>query len=98
METSEFDALTQSLAKCRSRRGITRLLGGLVLGAPLALAGAGEAAATCKKQCGPCKRCKQGKCKPKPAGTACPGGACQRGACVASAPAVACFCPVGKSC
>jgi len=39
----------------------------------------------CKKKCGPCKRCKKGKCKPKPAGTACAGGTCQGGSCVTAA-------------
>lgn len=43
------------------------------------------AVAKCKKKCGPCKRCKKGKCKPKPNGTTCHGGACQGGACVADA-------------
>ena len=41
MEFTQFDALTQSLAKRHSRRGITRLLGGLALGGTLALLGTG---------------------------------------------------------
>src|SRR5215218_6698724 len=87
MDNSSFDAatrfLTASLTGRTTRRGITRLLGGLALGGPLTLLGLGEAEAKCKKSCGPCKRCKKGKCKPKPVGTACAGGTCQGGSCVA---------------
>jgi hypothetical protein len=85
MDTTYFDALTKSLGESHSRRGITRLLGGLALGGPLALLGLDEAAAKCKKKCGPCKRCKKGKCKPKLAGTACAGGTCQGGVCAPGA-------------
>jgi hypothetical protein len=35
----------------------------------------------CKKPCGECRRCKKGKCKPKPNGTACGPGTCQGGTC-----------------
>src|SRR5215217_9119635 len=102
MDDGSFDGLTRSftasLTGSTTRRGMTRLLAGLALGGPLALLGLGEVEAKCKKPCGLCKRCKQGKCKPRPAGTACPGGTCQRGACVASAPAVACSCPAGTGC
>src|SRR5215217_2410038 len=102
MDDGAFDAVTRSLTASltgsTTRRGMTRLLGGLALGGPLALVGLVGAEAKCKKKCGPCKRCKHGKCKPRPAGTVCAGGTCQRGACVASTPAVACSCPVGKSC
>ena len=92
MENDAFDSLTRSLTASltgrTTRRGITRLLGGLALGGPLALLGLSEAEAKCKKPYGPCQRCKKGKCKPKPAGTVCTGGTCQRGVCIpAAAPA-----------
>jgi len=48
--------------------------------------GLSQAEAKCKKKCGPCKRCKKGKCKPKSAGAACTGGTCQKGTCIAAAP------------
>src|SRR5215217_2702688 len=87
MDHGTFDRMTRSFSRPRpgtmTRRGITRLLGGLALGGPLALLGLTNAEAKCKKKCGACKRCKQGKCKPKPAGTACAGGTCQGGRCVA---------------
>jgi hypothetical protein len=86
MDDVRFDILSRSLSTDQSRRTIARLLGGLALGGPLALLRLAEAEAKCKKKCGPCKRCKKGKCKPKPAGTACSGGTCQRGACIADAP------------
>ena len=90
MDHQAFDGLTRSLTASltgsTTRRGITRLLGGLALGGPLALLGLGEAGATCTKKCGPCKRCKKGKCKgKKPDGTACTGGTCQRGVCIPAA-------------
>jgi hypothetical protein len=89
MDHQAFDGLTRSLTASltgsTTRRGITRLLGGLALGGPLVLLGLSEAGATCKKKCGPCKRCKKGKCKPKPSGTACAGGTCQGGVCIEAA-------------
>ena len=89
MDHGTLDALTRSLTDSppgsTTRRTVTRLLGGLALGGPLALLGLREAEAKCKKKCGVCKRCKKGKCKPKPAGTACAGGTCQGGACLPAA-------------
>src|SRR5215213_572946 len=89
MDNSAFDTLTRALnsshAQSTTRRGMTRFLGGLALGGPLALLGLNQAEAKCKKTCGPCKRCKHGKCKPKPTGTACPGGTCQGGTCIPAA-------------
>jgi len=94
MENATFDRLTRSrfgaYPRRTTRRGMTRLLGGLALGGPLTLLEWNQAAAKCKKKCGPCKRCTKGKCKPARAGTACSGGTCQRGACVASASPPAC--------
>jgi hypothetical protein len=85
VETTHFDALRPSLAESHSRRGIIQLVAGLALGGPLAVLGLSPAAATCKKKCGPCKRCKHGKCKPKRTGTACSGGTCHKGTCVTEA-------------
>jgi len=89
MNTDAFETLTRSLIGARpgstTRRGMTRLLGGLALGGPLALLGWSQTEAKCTKKCGPCKRCKKGKCKPMPAGTTCTGGTCQGGDCVPTA-------------
>lgn len=89
MDTRTFDTVTRSLipagSSSTSRRGMIRLLGGLALGAPLGLLGLQSVDAKCRKKCGPCKRCKRGTCKPKPAGTACAGGTCQGGICVPAA-------------
>lgn len=56
-----------------SRRGLLR-----------ALERGGEASeGACSRACGPCKRGKAGRCRPKPDGTACPaGGVCKHGRCV----------------
>ena len=84
-----------------TRRGITRLLAGLALGGPLDLLGV-KAEAKCKKKCGPCKRCKKRKCKPKPAGAPCADGTCQSGRCVtagsASVPSPPLACGTGGPC
>jgi hypothetical protein len=81
-----FDNLAKSL---RSRRSIVGLAVGLV-----ALAGVNRdeaAAKKCKKKCGPCKRCKKGKCKPKPGAPRCgPCRVCTRGVCRASCPPEEC--------
>jgi hypothetical protein len=50
MDESNFDTLARSLSEARSRRGLTRLLGGLTLGAPLALRGLTETEAKRKKK------------------------------------------------
>ena len=54
----------------------------------------------CKK-CGPCRRCKKGKCKPKPNGTPCAGGSCQKGKCKQGDEAPSCtagVCPLPPGC
>jgi hypothetical protein len=92
MDATRFDALIRSLTRDATRRGLGRLLGGLLLGG--ALAAGDEARAkkkgndndTKKKSCPSCKKKKDGKCKEnKPDGTACEnGGQCQSGSCVPS--------------
>jgi hypothetical protein len=77
MDAQRFDRLAKTL---RTRRSALGLVAGFA-----ALLGVGhdEAAAKCKKKCGPCKRCKKGKCRlKKPDGTPCGGGgACLAGRC-----------------
>jgi hypothetical protein len=92
MDGSAFDRLTRTFTEPRSRRGVHRLVGGLAVGGPLALAGAAESTAKKKrKPCPPCKKRKKGKCKARlPEGTSCidkagQGGTCQGGSCVAAA-------------
>lgn len=81
MHAGRFDDLTRDFAP-RSRRRFFGIISGL--GGVLALSAHGVKA-KCKKPCGPCRRCKKGKCKLKPEGTACAGGACQGGACLPTA-------------
>src|SRR5215211_3521583 len=49
MDGSRFDALSRSLAANRSRRGLTRLLGGVAVAGPLGLLGLTETGAKKKK-------------------------------------------------
>jgi hypothetical protein len=81
MHADCFNDLTRD-SEPRSRRRFFGMITGF--GGLLALTAA-DVAARCKKRCGPCKHCKNGKCKPKPEGTACAGGACQGGACLPTA-------------
>jgi hypothetical protein len=96
MDGSAFDRLTTTFTESRSRRGLSRLLGGLAVGGPLALVGSAEGEARKKKLCPPCKKRKKGKCrKSLPEGTACiapsgQGGRCRAGRCVDSPPAATC--------
>ena len=51
MDDSQFDALVRSLSAAHSRRGLSRVFGGLVLGGPLAgLFSRGDVAAKRKKR------------------------------------------------
>jgi hypothetical protein len=89
MDAARFDALARSLTDRRSRRtafGLT--LGGVVVALTSSDLSAKKYKKKCKKKCGPCRKCKHGKCKPKPNGTPCGasthGGAtirCCNGAC-----------------
>jgi hypothetical protein len=81
-DATRFDALTRSL---HSRRGALAALS-TVLGLAQRSSWNEDAAAKKKKPCPPCKKRKQGKCKPQPNGTTCTGGNCQSGSCVATPP------------
>jgi hypothetical protein len=86
MDAQRFDRLAKTL---RTRRFALGLVAGFA-----ALLGVShdEAAAKCKKKCGPCKRCKKGKCKPKPGSPPCgPCSVCRAGSCVALCSAAECF-------
>ena len=50
MDADRFDTLVRSLRETQSRRGLTRLLGGLAIGAPLALLGLAETEAKRRKK------------------------------------------------
>jgi hypothetical protein len=86
MDGQRFDRLVRTL---RTRRSALGLVAGI--GAMLGV-GADEATAKkCKKPCGPCKRCKKGKCKPKPGAPRCgPCSTCQGGRCVAGCASADC--------
>ena len=61
MDAQRFDRLVKSL---RTRRSVFGVVAGIVT-----LLGLGHdkaAAKKCKKKCGPCKRCKKGKCRLEP--------------------------------
>src|SRR5688572_32963979 len=79
MEMARFDALVRSLTIAPSRRALARGL------AALAIAGAADAPRRREaeaKSCGPCRRKKKGKCKPKPSGAPCgPCRQCRGGRC-----------------
>jgi hypothetical protein len=84
MDGTQFDLVSRALSGTPSRRGVARVVLGLLLGAALASQGGTSVDAKRKKKpCGPCKRRKKGRCRPKPDNTSC-GGAkiCQGGACV----------------
>jgi hypothetical protein len=90
MDETRFDDLIRILSGGRTRRGLGRLLGGLLLGSTLASpldptqAKKKNNDNDKKKSCPSCKKKKDGKCKEnKPAGTACEnGGTCQSGSCI----------------
>ena len=78
MDAHHFDRLVKRLSTRRSVLGLVAGIG-VLLGV-----GPDEAEAKCKKKCGPCRRCKKGKCKPKRGSPRCgPCSTCHRGRCVA---------------
>jgi hypothetical protein len=92
VERSRFGRLARSLAvdpslpdlgNALSRRGVMRLLGGVGLGGALVVGTQPDPAqARCRKKCGACKRCKKGRCRPRPDDTPCgQGGRCLKGRC-----------------
>ncbi len=65
MDAERFDGLARSLTTIRSRRSLTRLLGGLGLGGGFAVWGARETLAAKRTAGEPCtkrRQCKTGKC------------------------------------
>jgi hypothetical protein len=80
-----IDRLAKSLGTRASRRGLAAVLIAL-----LGLAAAGEESdARCRRRCGPCRRCRNSRCRPRPNGTPCRnGGRCRRGKCVVPTPTV----------
>ena len=83
MDDARFENLIRALGGAFSRRRLTGWLSGSGLGAALGLMSRpGSVSAGCGKPCGPCKRCKRGRCKPKPNDTPCKGdGRCLKGRC-----------------
>jgi hypothetical protein len=79
MDADRFDALARILTTAGSRRALTFALGGflalLVLERPddTTAAKSGK----CKQPCGPCARCKEGKCKHTAHGKRCKAGKCK---------------------
>jgi hypothetical protein len=88
LDAHRFDNLVKSL---HTRRSFVGLIAGF--GALLGVGLDDEAAAKkCKKKCGPCKRCKKGKCKPKPGSPSCGRcSVCRAGECTALCSAAECF-------
>jgi hypothetical protein len=87
MDAPRFDSLVRSL---HTRRSVLGLVAGIT--ALLGVAQDEAAAKKCKKKCGPCKRCKKGKCKPKTGSPPCgPCSVCRAGSCVALCSAAECF-------
>ena len=82
MDDPRFDAFTKAFTTTRSRRSLSRLLGGISVGGVLSTLGGTAALARCRPRCGPCKRCRNGRCRRKPDGTACGDGlTCSGGVC-----------------
>lgn len=82
MDAAVFDRLTRIMWRIDmpSRRGLLGLAAGSLLGAAgLVHEAAGKrkkkkCTKKIKKTCGPCRKCKKGKCKPKPNGPTCING------------------------
>jgi hypothetical protein len=91
MDGSRFDALIKIVA-APSRRSLLATGGIAALAGFFGLAIPEDAQAKCKKKCGPCRRCKKGKCKKKkPDGTRCgPCSHCDGGRCQSQCPSEQC--------
>lgn len=75
MDDFQFDTMTRIISTLLSRRTLAGALGLSVLGLESADAKKKDKhKKKCKKKCGPCEKCKKGKCKPKRAGTPCGAG------------------------
>jgi hypothetical protein len=86
MDGQRFDHIVKIL---RSRRSMLGLIAGI--GSLLAVDPDEAAAKKCKKKCGPCRRCKKGKCKPKRGSPRCGAcSTCQGGRCVANCASADC--------
>ncbi len=95
MDANRFDALLRTLSERSSRRGIVPALVSVGFGTTLGL---GQSSRTGAKQCPPCRKKKQGKCKRrKPDGAPCAEsrGACQEGVCACGGGPV---CPPRQAC
>jgi hypothetical protein len=78
VDPERFATLTRALSGMLSRRTVAGALGLSAAG----LSSRVEARKKRKKHCGPCKKRKKGKCKPKPNGAPCGAdGTCQAGEC-----------------
>jgi hypothetical protein len=77
MEHDRFDAVTRRLCAAATRRGALGVLAGLA-GLGLERTAGKQRRKKCKKKCGQCEKCVNGKCKPKAdCGTKCyPNGTC----------------------
>jgi hypothetical protein len=85
MDSARFDRLAKMLGTLSTRRAGLSLLSALGLGGALVVdvEAKKHKKKKCKKGCPICQKCKKGKCKPQPDGTACGGGAtCQGGQCI----------------
>ena len=95
MEQARFDNIAKALGSQATRRlTLSALLGGTLGAFGVADAGAAKSGKS-KPACGECEKCKKGKCKPKPNGTACtaPSGnaTCQTGVCICPQGSTDCF-------
>jgi hypothetical protein len=93
MNAFRFDVIARMVTAAASRRGLVGFgIGAAFLEQSNLVTDAKKKRKKCKKKCGPCRRCKKGKCKPKTDGTACETcGECQGGVCVS-------LCQAGEQC
>jgi hypothetical protein len=103
MESTRFDRLIRIFSQHVTRRTALGFLSALGLADVLTPEAEGKKRRRKCKRCGPCRRCKRGRCKPKANGTACGACAtCQDGQCEAGCPGElscqnnVCGCPPGQ--